>query len=142
MNGCNIGWSESIEHAVRDAIKRHGEVVSKTEDDHTALRLGPWTLRQYSWNVWEQSGGAYTELEYVDPDPVCSQCADCSPLTARTIERTAANLPHMEPETAHILEDRIMREALGRVADGDPWSRPLAIAAHEMATARRTRWYA
>ena len=137
MRHCNIGYSDSVETAIRDALKRHGEVVSTSEDDFIALRLGTWTLRTYPAlkNMkWMHNYALKRDGE----EPECGQCCYCSDITPATVARTAANLPYIEPEGAHILEDNVARGVLEMLAAESE----LAAAAHRMMTTKRTRWYA
>jgi hypothetical protein len=138
MEKCNLGWSDAHLAALRQVILRLGEVVSVHGDYDVRLRWRRWQLSTYpaERTYWGQPPWRITESE-----AQCGQCTECSALTPATIRRTAANLPYIEPEQAHITEDAIMRRVLHEVANGHEGSQALAREAFAMATGQRTRWY-
>ena len=136
MNECNIGWSDTHLAALREVILRRGEVVSISSDPDVRLRYKRWTLATYRQKVWGRS------WQITEPEQACGQCAQCSELTAETVQRTAANLKYIETETAHIIEDNLMIRALRQCASGEPNADELADAVITMVTTKRTRWYA
>lgn len=142
MNSCNIGYSDTMENAIMRAIRRRGKVASRTEDPTIRLRLGQWTLHIHPLSDhprWEPI--QYLKRDGGD-DLICGQCAACDAVTPDTIRRTTANLPWLEPEEAHLFEDRVMCDVLRLCKNGSPQTVELAAAAFDMATQRRTRWYA
>ena len=141
-DSCNLGYSDGVKAAIANACRRHGEVVSTSADAFISLQLGGWTLRTWPSMEGMTSWMQNYSLKRDSDDVTCGQCASCSAMTPDRINRTAMNLPYMEPEEAHHLEDAIMRWALRLASDGGQFNQEIAHAAYMMAAQKRTRWFA
>ena len=130
---CGLGASPRLLSALWRAISWHGTVVSTSEDEFTAIRLGNYVSLFYP--------DGYRAI-YAPGDGSCHQCVTCGVLSEAAVRRSASIADSLGGEEGHILEDTLARLVLRAVVDKHPEADAMAVIVADLLSTPRTRWYA